>query len=265
MSARVPRETVRLWMDGVTTVAALAGVAILLWMNWARLFPPPPSVPESPVSLAGATLRGVDTAPVILVEYSDYLCPFCLRFEDDILPTLNQRYIETGRMQLAFKHHPIERIHPGSTLASQAALCAGRQDMFLSMHTALFREGAGLTEGRLVQIAQSKGLDTQEFSQCLFGDVSLQVLRDVKEAEALGLSGTPAFLVGRRLADGTVKVVEVIKGARPAADFEAAIERALASPGFAPSRAPLVFVAGGIGTAALVWSWYRRRLVRHTV
>jgi len=94
MSADTTDRTVRFWMDSVATLAALSGLVVLAWMNWGRIFPPPPVLPDAPVSLAGATLRGDTSAPVVLIEYSDYLCPFCLRFEEDVLPALQQRYNE---------------------------------------------------------------------------------------------------------------------------------------------------------------------------
>jgi len=265
MSADTTDRTVRFWMDSVATLAALIGLAVLVWMNWGRIFPPPPVLPEAPVSLAGATLRGDHTAPVVLIEYSDYLCPFCLRFEEDVLPALQQRYIETGRVQLAFKHHPIERIHPGATRAAEAAICAARQDQFLPMHAALFREPAGLDDARLVRLAGELGLDSDAFSQCLASDAAEQVQRDVEEAQALGLSGTPAFLIGRRMTDGTVQVTAVVNGARPAAEFEAAIDAALAPPVFSSSRVAVLVAGGGMGTMAVVWLWYRRNQSSQTV
>jgi predicted DsbA family dithiol-disulfide isomerase len=178
-------------------------VQFLVWLNWTHLFPPSPKVPSEPVSLEGATLLGEATAPVVLIEFTDYLCPFCAKFEEDTLPELNRLYIETGRVQLALRHHPLEQLHPGSTKASEAALC-GQQQKFWEMHAALFRQKAGLEESHLTALARDLDMDEDKFSRCLSGERTEQVRRDISEADRLGLSGTPAFLVGRRLSDGAV-------------------------------------------------------------
>ena len=254
MSTKTSGGKVRFCLDVVATLAAVSGCVFLFWLNWDKFFPPEPPVPGAPVSLEGATLRGDPSAPVVLIEYSDYMCPFCARFETDVLPELARRYIDAGRVQLAFKHHPIERLHPGATKAAEAALCAGREGKFWEMHEALFRQPKGLDESRLMAIARELGVNDETFGSCLEGEVSEQVRADVGEAEALGLSGTPAFLVGRRLTDGTVKVVAVVNGARPVADFERAINRALRSPWWTKA-----ILAGGAVTVAALWLGLRRR------
>jgi protein-disulfide isomerase len=258
VSRETPRGTVRFWLDVVATLAAVSGCALLAWLNWGTIFPPAPRVPEAPISLEGAMLRGNAAAPVVVIEYSDYLCPFCARFETDVLPELALRYIETGRVQLALKQHPLEGVHPGATMAAEAALCAWRVGKPWEMHKALLRDPKGLNESRLMALAREVGIDEEEFGPCLAGEVSEQVSTDVREAELLGLSGTPAFLVGRRLVDGTVRVVAVVNGARPVADFEKAIDQALRSSGW--TRA-IVAGGGAVAILALGFGLKRHRLL----
>ena len=169
MSIKTRRGSINLLLDVVATVAAVTGCVLLAWLNWDKFFPPKPKVPEMPVSIAGATLRGDDAAPVVLIEYSDYMCPYCARFETDVLPPLALQYIDTGRLQLAFKQHPLERLHRGATKAAEAALCAGRQGKFWEMHEALFRQPKGLDESRLIALARDLGVRDRDFERCLAG------------------------------------------------------------------------------------------------
>jgi protein-disulfide isomerase len=179
------------------------------------------------VSIEGATVKGDASASVVLIEYSDYRCPYCSRAETDILPEITRRYIDTGRIQLAFRHHPMEQLHPGATKAAEAALCAGRQGRFWQMHSALFNREQGIDEAGLLARARELALDEKSFLTCLAGVVAEQVEADVKEARRLGLTATPAFLVGRRESDGRVRVTAVVNGARPIGDFEKALNQAL--------------------------------------
>lgn len=260
MSIKTRRGSINLLLDVVATLAAVTGCVFLAWLNWDKFFPPNPKAPEMPVSMAGATLRGDDGAPVVLIEYSDYMCPYCARFETDVLPVLALQYIDTARVQLVFKHHPLERLHRGATKAAEAALCAGRQGKFWNMHEALFRQPKGLDDSRLIALAREIGVGDHDFERCLAGEVSAQVMADVAEAETLGLSGTPAFLIGRRLADGTVRAIAVVDGARPVADFERAIKQALRPPWLTSA----ILTGGGVITILAVglgarWLRVRRR------
>jgi len=118
----------------------------------------------------------------------------------------------------------------------------------------------GLDESRLIGLARDLGMRDRDFERCLAGEVSAQVSADIAEAKALGLSGTPTFLIGRRLADGTVRAVAVVDGARPAADFERAINQALRPPWLFST----ILAAGGVVTILAVglgakWRSVRRR------
>lgn len=256
MSNQTSGRMVRFWLDLVATLAAVSGCVLLVWLNWNTFFPPEPRLPQAPVSLEAATLRGDPAAPVVVIEYSDFMCPFCARFEAEVLPELARRHIDTGRVQWAFRHNPLERLHPGATKAAEAALCAGREGRFWEMHAALFQEPEGLDESRLIAVGRELGLDEETFGRCLrAGEVSEQVRLDIAQAEALELSGTPAFLVGRRLENGTVKVVAVVNGARPVADFEKAISRALQPESW--TRA--ILIGGGIVVVVALWLGLSRR------
>lgn len=200
--------------------------------------PPPPSPrprltpPAEPVGLGDAATIGRPTAPVTLIEFSDFGCPFCARFATETLPALEQEYVAHGRLRLAYKHFPILTLHPDAERAAVAAECAGAEGRFRPMHDALFADPRRLDEASLLERAGAIGLDVPAFTVCLGSEaVRDLVRRHAAEAESFGISGTPAFLVGVTEADGRVRVTEVISGAQPVEAFRAAIERALETVG----------------------------------
>jgi protein-disulfide isomerase len=193
--------------------------------------PPPPArfaPPAEPVALDEAYTVGRADAPVTLIEYSDFRCPFCARFARETLPALEAEFVKAGRLRIAYKHLPIPGLHPDAPAAAEAAECAGREGKFRAMHDALFAEPGRLTGEALVTAAVALGLDEALFRACLTdGETREKVAHDTAEARDFGITGTPAFLVGVTEPDGRVRVTEVISGARPIETFRAAIQRVL--------------------------------------
>lgn len=215
-------------MDVVATLAAIVGSSVVLYLNWATIFPPTPHVPREAISLDGAALKGTSSAPMVLIEYSDYRCTFCAKAEREILPQVIEQYVDSGRVQFALRQHPLERLHPGATRAATAVLCAGQQGKFWQMHSALFRAQDNTSDEGLLTLGRELALNEGKFRACLDGDVISQVRRDTAEAERLGLGGTPAFVVGRRQPDGRIKAIAVIDGAQPLDAFAKAFQEASA-------------------------------------
>lgn len=146
--------------------------------------------------------RGPADAPITLVEFSDFQCPFCGRYEP-VIRQVMQKY--PGKIQLIFHHLPLIAIHPNAEKAAEAAVCAQDQGKFWEMHDLMFAEQASLDVKALKDKARRIGLDTSRFDQCLdSGKAADAVARDVGEAEKLGLSGTPASFVNGRFVDGAV-------------------------------------------------------------
>jgi protein-disulfide isomerase len=180
--------------------------------------------------VAGTFTVGRATAPVTLIEYSDFRCPYCARFARDTLPALEAEFVDAGQLRVAYKHLPIPGLHPDAPLAAEAAECAGREGRFRAMHDDLFAQPGRLNGEALVARGVAIGLDEAGFRACLTGgETRDKVTLDTAEAGAFGLTGTPAFLVGVTGADGRVRVTEVISGARPIATFRDAIARTLAT------------------------------------
>ncbi len=175
-------------------------------------------------NLEGAFALGDEDAPITIVEYTDFQCPFCSRYHDQTLGQILQNYVETGQVRYVFKDFPLSEIHPQAQKAAEAARCAGEQDARFEMYTQLFtaqsewngREDApDLFKG----YAEGLGLDTAEFNECLdSGRQAAAVLADFEEGAGQGITGTPGFLMNGRL----------LSGAQPYATFEQAIQQLLA-------------------------------------
>lgn len=186
------------------------------------------AVPQRPVRLVDAPVLGSPGAPVALLAFSDFECPFCSRFTKDVLPMLKQKYIASGKVQLVFRHLPLP-IHQNARAAAQAAECAGRQNKFWPMHDRLFKDPSRLGGSDLRQYASEQGLDLDAFDSCLVqdADVTRRIQDDYDLARSLGIVATPSFFLGTVQPRGQLKVVEVIAGARPADHFVEALERVL--------------------------------------
>ena len=185
--------------------------------------PPRTVAPDAPVSIEGAPRKGSDAATLVLIEYADFQCPYCGDFARRTLPELEKRYVATGKVQLVFRNLPLQEIHPQALMAAEAAECAEQQGKFWDVHDALFMDQR-LDEASLVAKARAANLDLARFSTCAQGPGAVKVRQDLAAARALGLAMTPTFLVGRRQADGLVKVERVISGARDAAAFAAVLD-----------------------------------------
>jgi protein-disulfide isomerase len=188
------------------------------------------ALPAEPVSVAGAASRGNPAARVAVMEFSDFECPYCARFTREVLPALSSKFIDTGQIRWLFRHLPLQQIHPRAFAAAEAASCAGRQGRFWNMHEALFQNPKQLDALTIGAHAKTAGLDLRSFENCRNGEVAEAVKADIAVARAVGISGTPTFLVGVLTSDGLLKVTGRVNGVSNVARFEAAIERARSAP-----------------------------------
>lgn len=189
-----------------------------------------PSQPaDTPVTvrLAGNPILGAADAPLILVEFSDYQCPFCRRFVETTLPELKRDYIDTGKLRYVFRDFPLDRLHPQARKAAEAARCAGEQGKYWEMHDLLFHNQKALQVESLTGYARQLGLKATAFEACLAqGKYAPEVQQDLNEGTAAGVQGTPGFVLGKMQPDGTVQGT-FIRGAQPMTAFRQAIERLL--------------------------------------
>ncbi len=183
--------------------------------------------PEAPsrveVTLDGAAgVKGDENAPVTVVEYSDYQCPFCARFAEQTLPSMMKDYVDAGKVKIVYKDLPLP-FHPNADNAAVAARCGGDQGDYWGMHDALFANQdtwSSLPDptDTFTGYATKIGLDGNKFKECLSSGKFDGVIQDnLQEASSAGLSGTPSFLING------MSVV----GAQPYAVFKQAIESEL--------------------------------------
>lgn len=192
---------------------------------------PEPARPET-INIANSPSVGEQGARLVVVEFSDYQCPYCIRFFRDTMPLIEQEYINTGKVKYVFRNLPLESIHPFAVKAAEAADCAGEQGKFWQMHRRLFSNQEALGPADLQLHAQSIGLDLTRFNQCLSGGSHAPAIRKgAEEAFTAGIQGTPAFVIGVRNekdpSDPNIKVVSIISGAQPYSVFQAAINNLL--------------------------------------
>ncbi|MGQ9477037.1 MAG: thioredoxin domain-containing protein [Candidatus Bipolaricaulia bacterium] len=180
--------------------------------------------PEEPPALP-PTL-GSPQAKVTVLEFSDYLCPYCAKFASLTLPQLEADYIATGKARLVFRSFPVHG--DPAVLAALAGLCAHEQGRFWEYHDRLFsislNEGGKALEdaGRLKKVAAELGLDEARFDDlCLASRKYARAIQDdIAEGERLGVEGTPTFFINGRK----------ILGAQPYETFKRVIEEELAKP-----------------------------------
>jgi protein-disulfide isomerase len=163
-------------------------------------------------------------APVVMVEYSDFQCPFCGKFARDTEPELIKRYVERGVLRLEWRDFPY--LGPESLTAAHAGRAAAAQGRFWEFQEAMYADqqppnSGKVTEDHLAEVAEQVGLDTEKFRADLRSKAVAQaVQRDFKEGQSIGVTGTPAFLVNGQPVMGaqpTDVFVEMIEQAAPRA------------------------------------------------
>ena len=193
-------ETKQARQDFADSLRAKGDVAVLLQQ------------PRVEVAFDRSQLRGDLKAPVTIVEFADYQCPYCKQVEATLDAVL-KKY--SGQVNLAFRDFPLTSIHTYAEKASEAARCAGQQGKFWQFHDALFAFQTKLDEPSLHSIAQNLALDVNSFRACLAsGEYKTQILRDQDDGRKAGVASTPGFFVNGIF----------LSGAQPQAAFEKTIE-----------------------------------------
>jgi protein-disulfide isomerase len=186
------------------------------------------SVPQALLPLTDGALEGKSDAPVAIIEYSDFQCPFCGTFARDTLPELKAKYVTTGRVLMAFRNFPLARIHANALTAAVGAECARRQDQFWPMHDRLFGQQSKLSKDEVRAIAETLRLNMKQFDECTFATADGHVNQDVSAGKSLGIGGTPTFFVGMQVTPGKLKVTKVMTGAQTMEQLDAVLDDLLA-------------------------------------
>lgn len=180
----------------------------------------------------GAPYKGTADAPVTLVEFSDYQCPYCRKHFYKVMPRIVKDFVSTGKVKYVMREFPIAKLHPKAAKASEGALCAGDQGKYWQMHDLIIANPRRVGPRQLKAHAQKLGLDAADFGSCLdSGQHTGTVSAGIAAGEAAGVPGTPGFFVGLTDPRDSDRVTSLtfIRGAQDYVVFKRAIEAALSS------------------------------------
>jgi protein-disulfide isomerase len=178
---------------------------------------PPLLMPKVDVSAEGPS-KGEANAPVTIIEFSDFECPYCVRAEESVKKVME---VYKGKVRLVYRDYPLE-FHAKAQKASEAALCAGDQGKYWEMHAKLFANQKALEVPQLKQHAKDVGVETAKFDKCLDGGEKAKAVEVHKKAgEEAGVTGTPAFFINGR----------PLTGAQPFEKFKEIIDHELLASG----------------------------------
>ena len=186
--------------------------------------------PKIIVSIDDDPIRGNIDAPITIIEFSDFQCPFCARFHSQTLPMLLENYIDTGKVRLVYRDFPIQGIHPNALPAAMAAECSHEQGKYWEYHDKLFEnqnQWNGMDTTSLItvfnQYALAIDLDQEQFGNCITSGKYLdEIQHDLSDGRAYGVSGTPGFFIG----NDNIGFME-LKGAQPFENFKKIIDSQL--------------------------------------
>ncbi len=172
------------------------------------------------VSLDNDPVKGEEDAPVTIVEFSDYECPFCGKYFNETLTQITENYIDTGKVKYVFRDFPLS-FHQNALPAGNAAECVrdqGGDEMYYQYHDVLFQNQTALDIESLKSYAADFEIDQEEFAKCMEDEKFYdEMKKDLADGQTYGVRGTPAFFINGIL----------LSGAQPYSAFEAAIEAEL--------------------------------------
>lgn len=189
----------------------------------------PPQPTTGTASVDDDPVLGDANAPITMIEFSDYECPFCKRYFDDTLGQIIENYVDTGKVKIVFRDLPLGFHDPMATNEAIAANCAreqGGDSKYFEYHDEIFNRttsnGNGLSEEDLITIATDVGLNVSAFNTCRQDpDQEAEVKKDLADAGTAGATGTPTFLIGKSTSNGEIEG-DLIVGAQPYSAFETA-------------------------------------------
>lgn len=230
---RHAQQRSRMWT--ILGVVVVAGILAFL-LIWPNLRPVGeiivPDTVERPQVQANAT--GDPSAPITIVEYGDFQCPFCRTFYKETEAELVEEYVATGKVRFVYRSFG-EFIGPESRASAEAAYCAGDQGKFWEMHDIIFENQTGENVGafsnrRLVAFAETLGLDMDEFRTCFNGGTyASRVEQDFLDGRAAAIQATPSFVL-TYVVNGETRT-RLLQGAQPLSQFQVEIDAALAEMG----------------------------------
>jgi len=208
----------------IPTAIAFSGIVIAIAVMYSTQNPFPGAGKNNEKTAALAALPAVSSnefvlgeqsAPVTVIEYSDFQCPFCGKFFKEIEPTLREKYIKTGKVKFIYRNFAF--LGQESLWAASAARCAGEQGKFWQYHDYLYGNQSGENQGafnksNLKGFASVLGLAQEKFDSCLDSEKYTGAIeKETKEGSAAGVSGTPASFINGTLYPGALPVAAFTK------------------------------------------------------
>lgn len=203
-------------MKNMFSLLAFAALFAGIFMLGGCITPPTQNATVTNVSFAvetgSNTVLGDPSAPITIVEFTDYQCPYCQRHAVDTFPQIETNYVKTGKVKYYLRDFPLVSIHGDAMGAAMAARCAGEQGKYWEMHSLLFSKqqeweslsGTGLA-AKFTEYAASLGINDQPFSACYSASkFQQQIAADMDAGKLYGISGTPSsIIVFPKTANGT--------------------------------------------------------------
>lgn len=188
---------------------------------------PTPTVVKG-VKIDDDPVKGDANAPITIVEFSDYECPFCKRSNDQVISRIDKEYIETGKVKFVFRDFPLG-FHKQAIPAAVAANCAGEQGKYWEVHDFLFQSKNNVNQAAVLNAAESLGLDKAKLQACMDDPSKVaEVNKDMEEGKKYGVRGTPSYFIGKTNDSGEIEGT-FIRGAQPYNVFQAEIDKQLKS------------------------------------
>jgi len=180
--------------------------------------PQPPKVSRATLNMEGVAMLGSKDAPLTIVEYTDYQCPFCQRFHVTAFNELKKAYIDTGKVRFYSRDLPLD-FHPNAMRAALAARCAGEQGQFWKLRDIMGANPDKLDIDHIVGFAADLKIDAAGLRACVVSEKYKSAIEaDLLEAMKVGAQGTPTFVLGKSTATGVEG--EVMEGAMPFPMFD---------------------------------------------
>jgi len=225
LAAQTPRDEGITRQQADEIVNELKQIRQLLEQQQAKAEPEKEEPPKhAELNLQTAPMIGDKDAPLTMVEFTDFQCPFCKRFHSETFTELKKNYIDTGKMRFYSRDLPLD-FHANAMRAAEAGRCAAEQGKFWQMRDLMQSNPDKLDMASLAADAAGLKLDVKKFQECVESErTKNDVQTDILEATKIGADGTPTFVVGKSTPAGVSG--EVIVGAMPYGTFEQALKEA---------------------------------------
>ena len=227
---QIPHRIVVAFMAGVT-LGGGGTVVVERLLDQRLAQPSKPNARPTPELTSSLLLQGEPTlghasAPLTIVEFSDFECSYCRRFHEQVMPQLKRDYIDTGLVRFVHKDLPLP-FHPHALPAAAAARCAGEQDRYWDLYSGLFDQQNCLNCKGILAIAAEEELNTTALKACMESESTLAVINaNRSEASLHNIRATPTFIVGATRSNDSLDG-QIIEGAVPWDTFKSTIEKAL--------------------------------------